>query len=156
MDKMQEALTKMVGKRTLPLLIFVVLCLGLYLYSNSKYLVVDRMTNSNPYPDPMAASPASTNAKTDNVLPSTTDKHNDLLPKDVHSDWAKLNPVASSNIVGSDLLDSKAFMGQISQYKGIMNYDIRAAPVIEKREVSPWLQSTFEPDVNRTGIQLNT
>ena len=147
-------------KKSLPIVIFVIVCIGLYMYSDTKNAFYDPMTSQqnesspNVYgPEPAATMQQQPQQPSGYDVKGTVSAH-DLLPKDINSDWAKLNPVGSSNAtVGGDFLDAKAFMGQISQYKGIMNYDLRAFPVIEKREVSPWIQSTFEPDVNHTGIQ---
>ena len=157
-DKILDS--KLFGKNSGFIFIFVIVCIGLYVY-NDRFHVVDRFSSKDgQYPMPSAAQEnviaSQPSAHMDSAAgyqtKSTTQPH-DLLPTDVNSDWAKLNPVGTSDVIGSDLLDSKAFMGQISQYKGIMNYDLRAFPVIEKKDVSPWLQSTYEPDVNRTGIQ---
>jgi hypothetical protein len=161
-NKIQADLAKLFGKQTIPVVIFLVLCIGLYFYSNSKTFVMDKLTNPDSYNNSAAApsdshpAPASSSVESSgasNYEAKDIANPTDLLPKDMNSEWAKLNPVGSNQVVGSDLLDAKAFMGQVSQYKGIMNQDIRAWPVIEKREVSPWLQSTLEPDIHKTGIQ---
>ena len=159
--KIQADLAKLFDKRAFPIVaFFVIICAGFYVYSTSKYFSLDRMTNSDGNL-PFGSVPTNT---PDNSIPTplvvpvgyqSGDVANpsDLLPKDSNSEWSKLNPVNSDKVVGADLLDAKSFMGQVSQYKGIMNHDIRAWPVIEKRDVSPWLMSTSEPDINKTGIQ---
>jgi hypothetical protein len=34
------------------------------------------------------------------------------------------------------------------------NQQLRSDPVIPKKDVSPWLQSTIEPDLGRTSLEL--
>jgi hypothetical protein len=166
---MQEYIQKHLGKQSILIVIFIVVCFGVYLYSD-KYMVRDRMSSlgysdispsptTEPIPTPLTSSTSSNPSPVDAPNPSgygssTTADPSDLLPKDVNREWAQLNPVGSSNIVGSDLLDSKAFIGQVSQVKGIMNLDIRAAPPVEMISgITPWNMSSYEPDINRTGIQ---
>ena len=158
----------LIDKRSLPFAIFAIVCIGLYIYSETKNRhVFDPMTANSGVDSYSAPAPAPAPVPTDsvamsdsgrNIIPSGYENKavaapHELLPNNVNKEWAELNPVGTSNILGGDLLDSKAFMGQVSQFKGIMNYDIRAAPYIEKKPVT-WMESTYEADVNRTGIQL--
>lgn len=169
--------SKFLMKRsTLTVIIFIVIMVGLYFYSNSKTYMMDRMTNSDG--SSMAATSSSGGGATTSASASASavnvpaapistpqvipDGYNnkdianpsDLLPKDMNSEWSKLNPVNTDKIIGSDLLDSAAFMGQVSQYKGIVNYDIRAWPQIPKQTVSPWLQSEFDADPYNIGLKV--
>jgi hypothetical protein len=139
------------------MIISIVIFLGLYYYGNSKTYVMDRMTN-NDGSTKGTMNPTNTNIETPKVIPDGYNNKevadpSSLLPKDMNSEWAKLNPVNTDKVIGSDLLDSAAFMGQVSQHKGIMNYDLRAWPVIPKQNVGPWLQSVYEPDVYQIGIK---
>ena len=162
-----DAIKFLTKKSTILAIAFVVILFGLYTYSNSKSYIMDRMSSngSNDVPSTQLASPSGSIASpivTPQTLPNGGAGYNnrdianpsDLLPKDTNSEWAKLNPVNSDKVIGSDLLDSSAFMGQVSQYRGIANYDIRAQPVIAKQEVSPWMQSAIEPDMYQIGLKV--
>tara|TARA_X000000950_G_C13909518_1_gene658402 strand:- start:3025 stop:3651 length:627 start_codon:yes stop_codon:yes gene_type:complete len=76
----------------------------------------------------------------------------DLLPKEVNQDWfesdfsnAQVN-VNDDNLVVTD----RYILGVNTVGQSLKNpsYDIRANPPCPKFGVSPWLQSTIEPDFN--------
>ena len=79
-------------------------------------------------------------------------KSSELLPTDVNKDWfetdfshAQVN-VNNDNLVVTD----KYVIGVNTVGQSLKNpsYDLRAAPPCPKFTVSPWLQSTIEPDFN--------
>lgn len=164
-------LTKFLTKRsTLMVLGFALILFGLYTYSSSKTFVMDRMTDSSlpsagsssdtmPAPSGIIPEPIQTPVSLPNGGTGYNNRDvmnpNDLLPKDTNSEWANLNPVNANKVIGSDLLDSSAFMGQVSQYRGIPNYDIRALPVIIPKDdnISPWLNSAISPDIYNNGLK---
>lgn len=83
-------------------------------------------------------------------------KASELLPTEVNKDWfetdftqAEVN-VDNDNIVVTD----KYVIGVNTVGQSLKNpsYDIRAAPACPKFTVSPWLQSTIEPDFNIKSI----
>jgi len=81
----------------------------------------------------------------------------DLLPKDVNSQFSTLNPnVGSNNIAIPDLLEAGYHIGldTIGQTLKNPNYDIRSAPLIPKAVVSPWNNSTIEPDIARVPLEI--
>ena len=58
-------------------------------------------------------------------------------------------------IKNQNLLDPAKFIGANTLGASMKNsnYDIRAAPGIPRREVSPWMQSTIDPDPYRKPLQ---
>jgi len=81
----------------------------------------------------------------------------ELLPKDVNSQFSTLNPnVGSNNIAIPDLLEAGYHIGldTIGQTLKNPNYDIRSAPLIPKTIVSPWNNSTIEPDIARVPLEI--
>lgn len=79
-------------------------------------------------------------------------KSSELLPTEVNKDWfetdfshAQVN-VNNDNLVVTD----KYVIGVNTVGQSLKNpsYDLRAAPPCPKFTVSPWLQSTIEPDFN--------
>ena len=79
----------------------------------------------------------------------------DLLPADKNSQWAALNP-SGNNVAIPDLLQAGYHIGldTIGQTLKNANYQLRSDPIIEKKEVSPWLQSTIEPDYGRIPLEV--
>ena len=79
----------------------------------------------------------------------------DLLPKDQNSQWASLNPVGG-NVALPDLLQAGYHVGldTIGQTLKNANYQLRSDPIIEKKDIGPWLQSTIEPDIARVPLEI--
>lgn len=75
----------------------------------------------------------------------------DLLPSDENSEWAKLNPVGSGDLMNVSLLKSGWNQGinTVGQSLKNANLQIRPDPSIPQMTVGPWNNSTIEPDVNR-------
>lgn len=81
----------------------------------------------------------------------------ELLPRDQNSQWSTLNPnTNSNNVMIPDLLDAGYHIGldTIGQTLKNPSYDIRSSPQIPKASVSPWNNSTFEPDIARVPLEI--
>ena len=80
----------------------------------------------------------------------------ELLPNDPNSKWAQVNPMASGDIAGKNFLNAGALIGvnTVGQSLRNANWDIRAAPPNPQVEVSPWLQSTISPDLDRRPLDI--
>jgi hypothetical protein len=80
----------------------------------------------------------------------------DLLPQDMNSQWAALNPVAQGNIAAPDLLQAGYHIGldTIGQTLRNANLQERSDPIIPKSAVGPWNQSTIEPDLGRVPLEV--
>ena len=78
----------------------------------------------------------------------------DLLPADVNSQWAQVNPVGAGEIQGKNFLSAGALIGvnTIGQSLRNPNYQLRSEPPNPQMKVSPWMQSTIEPDLQRLSI----
>ncbi len=79
----------------------------------------------------------------------------DLLPHDVNSQWAAVNPTGAGDIQGKNFLSAGALVGvnTIGQSLRNPNYQLRAEPPNPQMKVSPWLQSTIEPDLSRRSLE---
>lgn len=164
LKELKSGLSKVFTKKWVPILLLVVISLGLLSYSSSKGNVFDRMSDGS--------SGVSVGGAPKNIVPSVeTPKMggganeyamqpvanpSDLLPKDQNSQWAALNPVNQNNIALPDLLQAGYHIGldTIGQTLKNANYQLRSDPIIEKKEVGPWNQSTNEPDVARIPLEL--
>jgi hypothetical protein len=80
----------------------------------------------------------------------------DLLPIDKNSQWAALNPVNNGNPQIPDLLQAGNLIGldTIGQTLKNANLQLRSDPIIPKKDVGPWNQSTYEPDIGRVPLEL--
>jgi hypothetical protein len=81
----------------------------------------------------------------------------DLLPKDANSQWATLNPVnAQAGAPMPDLLQAGYHIGldTIGQTLKNANYQLRSDPIIAKKDVGPWNQSTYEADYGRVPLEI--
>ena len=145
-------------------------------YSNTKNLVKDAMQNAvsvKPYTQTdldgqeEAASvedyrksmtkevPAAT-AGTSGYQLQPVAKPEELLPKDQNSQWAILNPVNNSTPITPDLLQADNLIGldTVGQTLKNANLQLRSDPVIEKQNVGPWNNSTYEADLGRVPLEL--
>lgn len=79
----------------------------------------------------------------------------DLLPQDVNSQWAQVNPQGSGDLQGKNFLSAGALIGvnTIGQSLRNSNLQLRSEPACPQNLVSPWLQSTIEPDLQRRPLE---
>jgi hypothetical protein len=79
----------------------------------------------------------------------------ELLPSDPNSQWAQVNPTGAGDIQGKNFLSAGALIGinTIGQSLRNANLQLRAEPPNPQVQVSPWLQSTIEPDLTRKPLE---
>ena len=104
----------------------------------------------NPSPMPFAGAEKPANCYPKNQLAPT-----ELLPNDPNSKWAQVNPMGAGDIAGKNFLNSGAQIGvnTIGQSNRNASWDLRAAPANPQLNVSPWMQSTIEPDLVRRPLE---
>jgi hypothetical protein len=80
----------------------------------------------------------------------------DLLPKDNSSLWAQMNPNGSGSLKDRNFLQSGFHIGinTVGQTLRNANLQIRSEPPNPQVAVSPWLNSTIEPDINRRPFEI--
>ena len=80
----------------------------------------------------------------------------DLLPMDTNSVWAQVNPMGQGSLGDSNLLNSGYHMGidTVGQTLRNASYDLRSEPPNPQVPVSPWNQTTIEPDINRRPFEI--
>lgn len=81
----------------------------------------------------------------------------DLLPKDVNSDWSNVNP-ASNDLKNLNLLSADQMIGinTVSSSLRNANYQERSEPVIPKKDIGPWGNSTIQPDTFRRPLEIGS
>jgi hypothetical protein len=80
----------------------------------------------------------------------------DLLPKDTSSLWAQMNPNGAGSLKDRNFLQSGYHIGinTVGQTLRNANLQIRSEPPNPQVAVSPWLNSTIEPDINRRPFEI--
>jgi hypothetical protein len=156
------------SKNAMWVLVIIVVLFGIWAlmsYSKSKSTVSDSMTSgSSPYSGPASVS-GSSSAASSTAAPAAVNAAQapavasgaDLLPKDPNSQWSQsLNPNGSPSPIVVDVMAAGAFIGldSIGQTLRNANLQLRSDPIIDKREVGPWMNSTIEPDFGRVPLEL--
>lgn len=80
----------------------------------------------------------------------------ELLPNDTSSTWAQVNPEGQGNLKDKNFLQSGYHIGinTVGQTLRNANLQLRSEPPCPQVQVSPWLQSTIESDVNRKPFEI--
>lgn len=88
--------------------------------------------------------------------PKDTLKSSDLLPGDVNSVWAQVNPMGTGALGDANLINSGYHIGinTVGQTLRNANYQLRSEPQNPQTPVSPWNQTTMEPDINRRPMEI--
>jgi hypothetical protein len=86
-----------------------------------------------------------------NCYPKKQLKASELLPNDPNSQWVQANPMAPGSIMDKNFLNAGYQIGvdTIGQSLRNASYDLRSSPPCPQVQVSPWQQSTIDPDVRR-------
>lgn len=80
----------------------------------------------------------------------------ELLPMDSNSQWAQANPASSGSLTGKNYLNAGYHVGinTVGQSLRNGNLQLRSDPICPQTQVSPWMQSTIEPDINRRPLEI--
>jgi len=80
----------------------------------------------------------------------------DLLPVDNNSIWAQVNPPGQGDLADKNFLEAGYHIGinTIGQSLRNANYQLRSDPPNPQAKVSPWMQTTIEPDTNRRRFEI--
>jgi hypothetical protein len=164
----QSGLNKFLGTRWIPVIIIVAICAVLMYYSSTKSSVYDRMStgdDSRPQqkqgPGDYAAPPQQHGpqpqpAGQGGYTSQPVAQPSDLLPQDQNSQWANLNPIGNGAVSMPDLLQAGYHIGldTIGQTLKNANLQLRSDPIIEKKDIGPWNQSTYEADYGRVPLEV--
>jgi hypothetical protein len=81
----------------------------------------------------------------------------DLLPKDAaNSRWAQVNPSGQGDVKDQNFLQSGYHVGLNTTMgtKRNANLQFRSDPINPQKVVSPWMQSTINPDLMRRPLEI--
>ena len=163
----QSGLNKFLGNRWLPIIIIIAICIVLMFYSSTKNNVFDRMSTGDetrqnmsrnfagPVPQPVMSDPPQQQGSGGYTTQQVA-QPGDLLPQDQNSQWANLNPIGNGAIAMPDLLQAGYHIGldTIGQTLKNANLQLRSDPIIEKKDIGPWNQSTYEADYGRVPLEV--
>lgn len=82
----------------------------------------------------------------------------DLLPKDsANSKWAQMNPAGQGELKNQNFLTAGYHVGVNTVGNSLRNANmqLRSEPTNPILKVSPWMQSTIQPDLNRRPLEIN-
>ena len=94
--------------------------------------------------------------RNDTNFPKQQLNADDLLPSDNSSLWAQVNPAGEGSLKDRNFLQSGYHIGinTVGQTLRNANQQLRSEPPNPQVKVSPWLQSTIEPDVGRKPMEI--
>lgn len=80
----------------------------------------------------------------------------ELLPKDQNNEWARLNPQGSNDFSQVNLLKAGHHAGidTVGSSLRNANLQLRSEPPNPTSKVSPWLNTTIEPDLMRVPLEI--
>ena len=80
----------------------------------------------------------------------------ELKPQDNSSLWAQVNPEGAGSLKGRSFLQAGHHVGinTVGQTLRNANLQLRSEPPCPQVKVSPWMQTTIEPDVNRKPFEI--
>ena len=80
----------------------------------------------------------------------------ELLPGNENSKWAQANPKGKGELGDQNFLTAGYHIGvnTVGQSLRNANLQLRSEPPNPQVKVSPWLQSTIEPDTNRKPLEI--
>jgi hypothetical protein len=105
--------------------------------------------------DSVAASASSTIGLPPNCSGQANINPADLLPKDNNSSW-NLKPMGSGDFLGVNLLSAGQLIGvdTIGSSLRNANLQVRSEPPNPQLQVSPWMNTTIEPDPFRAPLEI--
>lgn len=156
----------------------ILLCMRLSNYSNDRNKVVDTMNSMDNLDknelDSGVAQPSDTHTlnnqyekvknvssqETTGLAPSCNLNNvpdpRELLPNDVNNQWSRLNPSGSGDLENINLLKAGYHAGidTVGSSLRNANLQVRSEPPNPTNKVSPWLNSTIEPDLMRQPLEI--
>jgi hypothetical protein len=182
MASLMKKVSSFLTRNMILVIALIVGIIGISLYSNSKGMDMDSMSNNLAYQgesenaeimeggdvspadalDIDPAGPLGTNqdfAQVENVQTGANGLANvnqesqdpkDLLPRDMNSEWAKLNPVGQNDLDDVNLLKAGHHIGinTVGQSLRNANLQLRSDPPVPQVNVGPWNNTTIEGDKN--------
>ena len=126
-------------------------------YRNSQGAPVNESTILNPNAKVAQTETGSYPGPFEGCFPKQKElKPEDLLPKDMNTKWAQVNPTGQGQLMDRNFLDAGHHVGinTVGQTLRNANYNVRSEIPNPQIKVSPWLQSTIDPDIGRKPLEI--
>lgn len=173
MDLLKTLQKKITSYHVIAVLGIVVLAVAFCQYSQNKTLTLDGMSSDNSHEvkqkvestNYVGANPVGENEVFSQISGITTTnqditatgksshvtKPEDLLPTDQNSDWARLNPSSNGDLSQVNLLKAGYHNGVDTVGSSLRNANLqlRSEPPNPQTHVSPWMNTTITPDLER-------
>lgn len=169
----QSGLNRFFGKYLIPIIVLIVFCVIALYYTSSKSNMFDLMSTgldnmpqqqqppmgdfAAPITGPITGpSPSAQSSSPSGYSAQSVAQPSDLLPSDQNSQWSNLNPIGNGAVAMPDLLQAGYHIGldTIGQTLKNANLQLRSDPIIEKKDIGPWNQSTYEADYGRVPLEV--
>lgn len=94
--------------------------------------------------------------ETQNEYPKQQLTSQELLPQDNSSQWAQVYPSGEGSLKDRNFLQAGYHIGinTVGQTLRNANLQLRSEPPCPQVKVSPWIQSTIEPDLGRKPFEI--
>ena len=104
----------------------------------------------------LSTDPSLKNQRQAGCFPKEQLNPEELLPQDNANVWAKVNPSGEGTLKDRNFLQAGHHIGvnTVGQTLRNANMQLRSEPPNPQVKVSPWLQTTIEPDVNRKPMEI--
>jgi hypothetical protein len=117
--------------------------------------------STGPIGDESGPAPASGVQTSTPGMPKSCSPHevvdpSQLLPSDKNSEWASMNPMGAGDIQNVQLLQAGHHIGlnTVSSSLRNANLQVRSEPANPQLDVSPWMNTTIQPDSNRRPLEI--
>ena len=96
------------------------------------------------------------NFRTSSCFPKDQLTPAELLPQDNSSTWASVNPEGQGTLKDKNFLQAGHHIGinTVGQTLRNSNLQLRSEPPNPQVQISPWMQSTINPDMNRKPLEI--
>jgi len=131
-------------------------------YVRSEFNDVDgsEATGENEQPQPLQdeENGVQMNQLPSECFPKDVLSSGDLLPNDANSLWAQVSPSGQGSLADQNFLTSGFHIGinTVGQSLRNANRQLRSEPTNPQVKVSPWMQTTIDPDINRRPLEINS
>lgn len=103
-----------------------------------------------------ASMPFASAERPGNCYPKNQLAPSELLPGDANSKWAQVNPMGAGDVAGKNFLNAGALVGVNTVSSSLRNasWDLRSSVPNPQQQVSPWMQTTIQPEISRRPLEI--
>ena len=114
-------------------------------------------SNNNEYKmESFSTDQSASTERNESSFPKDQLSADELLPQDNSSLWAQVNPSGEGSLKDRNFLQSGYHIGinTVGQTLRNANLQLRSEPPCPQVKISPWMQSTISPDVDRKPFEI--